>query len=410
MSSRQLHSKGASEGQSLPERAKKTKKSTNQPDQQTMDQQFPPQPEQLSRPGSAQQPAGESAAPATSPAPRAESTPLHTTGLPQMPAIQVGLLSRTGSPQIQLPVTQTSSSHISPMSSPLFTEDRLSTSGSDLEMCDQEVTTLTQDRTPTRTPVHNAPSWTGSISTEDYSTQGNLDQPAHSPMRGIGNQSNSINNTRNFLVPDGTGRRILDIPISERKPFILDSGHSAYQIQLENLEPVLETSKYLIDRLTGQFHTVYNDGYKQMATTPMIWSNWKEGQLVVKLYKTHALFGLPSADTPAKKPATHQQIPTLLIQRSHSHLQQAAQEDEAVPDLTNQPPPPRSIEYLEPTFSLERPVCRLEMDERLEVYNNFISAVSNKMHKLDLVCRLKKSEPHNAACYTGTVEPATHKA
>ena len=238
MSSRQLCSKGASDRQSLPERTRKTKKSTNQPDQQTIDQQSSPQPDQLSRPGSAQQPAGESATPAASPAVRAESTPLHTDGLPQMLAVQVGLLSRTGSPQVQLPVTRTSSSHISPMSGLLFTEDRLSTSGSDQEMYNQEVTTLTQDRTPARTPVDNAPSCMGSITTVDYSTQGDLDQPSHSSMRGIGNQSNSIDNTRNFLLPDGTGRRILDIPISKRKPFILDNGHSAHQIQLENLEPV----------------------------------------------------------------------------------------------------------------------------------------------------------------------------
>ena len=39
------------------------------------------------------------------------------------------------------------------------------------------------------------------------------------------------------------------------------------------------------------------------------------------------------------------------------------------------------------------------MDERLEVHNNFISAISNKMHKVDLICRLKKSEPHNAVHY-----------
>ena len=141
-------------------------------------------------------------------------------------------------------------------------------------MCDREVTTLTQDRTPKRTPVHNAPSRTGSVTTVNYSTQGNPDQSAHSPLESSGNQSNSIDNTKNFLLPDGTGRRILDIPISERKPFILDNGHSAYQIQLENLEPVLETSTYLIDRLTGQFHAVYGDGYHQMATTPMIWSTW----------------------------------------------------------------------------------------------------------------------------------------
>ena len=48
MSSRQLHSKGASDGQSLPDRTRKGKKSS---DQQTMDQQSSPQPEQHTRPG-----------------------------------------------------------------------------------------------------------------------------------------------------------------------------------------------------------------------------------------------------------------------------------------------------------------------------------------------------------------------
>ena len=233
----------------------------------------------------------------------------------------------------------------------------------------------------------------------DYSTQGDLDQPAHSPMRGIRNQSNSIDNTRNFLLPDGTGRRILDIPISERKPFILDNRHSAYQIQLENLEPVLETSTYLIDRLTGQFHMVYDDGYRQMATTPMIWSTWEEGQLIAELNETHTHFGLPPTNTPVKKPAVHQQVPAAVIQRSQSHFQQAAPEDIAVPELTNQSPHPRTVEYLEPSFSLERPVRRLKMEERLEVHNNFISAISNKMHKVDLIHSLKKSKPHNSGHY-----------
>ena len=230
-------------------------------------------------------------------------------------------------------------------------------------MCDQEVTTLTQDRTPTRTPVDNVPSRTGSITTVDYSTQGDLDQPAHSPMRGIGNQSNSIDNMRNFLLPDGTGRRILDIHISERKLFILDNGHSAYQIQLQNLEPVLETNTYLINRLTSQFYVVNDDSYHQMATTPMIWSTWQEGQLVAKLNKTHTHFGLPPTNTPVKKPAVSQQVPAVVIRRSRSHHQRVAPEDIAVQELSNQPPPPRTVEYLEPSFSLERPVRRLEMDE-----------------------------------------------
>ena len=255
MSSRQLHSKGASDRQSLPDRKRKGKKSS---DQQTMDQHSSLQPAQHIRPGSAQQQAGDSATPATSPAPRAESTPLQGTGLMQTPAVQVGLLSRMGSPQVQSPITQTRSSHTSPMPCPLFTEDRLSSN--EQEMCDQEVTTLIQDKTPTRSPAPVS-SRSGSIAMVDYSTQGGPDQPAPLHTMGLGNKLNSIDNTRNFLLPDGTGRSVLDIPISERKPFILNNGHSAYQIQLENLEPVLETSTYLIDRLTGQFHTVYDDGY-----------------------------------------------------------------------------------------------------------------------------------------------------
>ena len=258
MSSRQLRSKGASDGQSLPDRTRKGKKSS---DQQTMDQQSSPQPEQHTRPGSPQQQAGESATPATSPAPRAESTPLQATGLAQTPAVQVGLLSRMDSPQVQLPITQTRSSHTSPMPCPLFKEDRLSSSSSnEQEICDQEVTTLIQNKTPTRSPAPIS-SRPRSITTVDYSTQGDLDQPAPLPTTGLGNKPNSFDNTRNFLLPDGTGRRILDIPISERKPVILDNGHSAYQIQLENLESVSETSTYLINRLTSQFHTVYDDGY-----------------------------------------------------------------------------------------------------------------------------------------------------
>ena len=161
------------------------------------------------------------------------------------------------------------------------------------------------------------------------------------------------------------------MPISKRKPFILENRHTAYQIQLETLEPVLETSTYLLDRLTRQFHMVYDDGYRQMVTIPMLLSTWCEGQLVDELQETHALFGLPPKETlsPARQPAASQHLPPAVIQRSQSHAQNTAENDEAVPDLNNQPPPPGTVEYLEPSFSLERHVCRLEMDEGLEVHN-----------------------------------------
>ena len=85
-----------------------------------------------------------------------------------------------------------------------------------------------------------------------------------------------------------------------------------------------------------------------------------------------------------------------MIQRSHSRNQETADDDEAVPDLTDEPAQPRAIVYLEPSFSVERPVHRLEMDERLEVHHNYISAISNRMHKIDMINKLK-SEPQNAA-------------
>ena len=93
-----------------------------------------------------------------------------------------------------------------------------------------------------------------------------------------------------------------------------------------------------------------------------------------------------------------------MIQRSQSHNHDAANNDETVPELMDKPAPPRAIVYLEPPFSLERPVPRLKMDERLEVHNDYLSAISNRMHKIDLINRLKKSEPHNAAHYQRQLE------
>ena len=41
----------------------------------------------------------------------------------------------------------------------------------------------------------------------------------------------------------------------------------------------------------------------------------------------------------------------------------------------------------------------LEMHKRIEVHNNYISAISNKLHTIDLIDSLKKSKLHNAAHY-----------
>ena len=41
----------------------------------------------------------------------------------------------------------------------------------------------------------------------------------------------------------------------------------------------------------------------------------------------------------------------------------------------------------------------LTMEERIQVYHNYISAISNHEHKKDLIKRLKRSDPHNIPAY-----------
>ena len=87
---------------------------------------------------------------------------------------------------------------------------------------------------------------------------------------------------------------------------------------------------------------VYDDGYRKMATTPMLLSTWHEGQLFDELEETHMLFGLPPKEalSPARQPAASQCLLPAVIQRSQSHAHNTAENDETVPDLNNQPPPP----------------------------------------------------------------------
>ena len=171
--------------------------------------------------------------------------------------------------------THDSGLHISQMSGPVFMEDRLSTSsGSDQDMCDQEVRNIARTCTPSETSTLVMSPRPGSRATVDYSTEGDPDKPAYSPPSGLAHEQQLIINTLNYLPPDGSKRRIYDIPASQHQLFMLGNGHVAYQIKLENLEAALETNTFLMDRLTGQFHTVYEDGYRQMATASMLLYLW----------------------------------------------------------------------------------------------------------------------------------------
>ena len=73
--------------------------------------------------------------------------------------------------------------------------------------------------------------------------------------------------------------------------------------------------------------------------------------------------------------------------------------EDTIPDLTTQKPLPRTVPYQPPSLHLDRPTRCLMKEERIEVYHNYISAVSYLQHKKDLINRLKQSELHNILTY-----------
>ena len=117
--------------------------------------------------------------------------------------------------------TQDSGSHMSQMSDPLFTEDRYSTSsGSDQEVCDQEVRNITRTHTPSETSTVVMSPRPESGATVDYSTQGDPDQPAYSSLSDLAHDQQFILSTCNYLLPNGSRRRIYDIPAPQHQLFM----------------------------------------------------------------------------------------------------------------------------------------------------------------------------------------------
>ena len=68
-------------------------------------------------------------------------------------------------------------------------------------------------------------------------------------------------------------------------------------------------------------------------------------------------------------------------------------------DLLPKQPAPKTVQYQPPSFKLTRPMACLTMNKRIQVHNNYISAVSSLEHKNDLINRLKRSDTHNISAY-----------
>ena len=267
-------------------------------------------------------------------------------------------------PRMPLPASPTSSSH---SSAPLFQEDRYSSTSEE----ESEVDEVTFIHGKSNGPFfnHQAERPTSTPMTSDYTTQGDPDASPSNLFRS-NDMSDKFLGTNNFFMPDGSNRWIHQIDNKVFHAGYLENGNNAYLLELPALENMLNTHKFLMDEMSGQFYAVYGNSYQKMSTKPMLPQAWATGDLIDELPATRQAFGYTglAGSTP---PLAMGMQPTA----STSH-----QPD----DLLPRQPAPKTVQYQPPSFKLTRLMTCLTMNERIQVHHNYISAVSSLEHKKDL--------------------------
>ena len=351
-STRVTRSKGESDRLSLHTRTRPTKKDTTsgrnkggKDQQQRMLTQMPTQ------------------SPLATSAERTEATTLMLPPGPHRPLM----------PRVPLPASPISSSM---SSTPLFKEDKYSSTSEEESEVEAKVTFLHNRSCPSGTFANDQTERPMSTPmTSDYTTQGDPDASPSASNLFRSTTHNKFLNTNNFFVPNGSNRRIHQIPNKVFHAGYLENGNNAYLLELPALEKMLNTWKFLMDEMSGQFYTVYRNSYQWMSMKPMLQQAWATGELIDELAMTRQAFGYTrlAGSTPPLAAGTQ---PTA----STSH-----QPDELLP----RQPAPKTVQYQPPSFKLTRPTMRLTMNERIQVHHNYISAVSSLEHKKDLINRLK---------------------
>ena len=191
--------------------------------------------------------------------------------------------------------------------------------------------------------------------------------------------------TNNFFIPDGSDRRIHQIHNKVFHAGYLENGNNAYLLELPALEKMLNMWKFLMDEMSGQFYAVYGNSYQRMSTKPMLKQTWDTGELIDQLAMTRQAFGYAGLAGSTPPLATGTQ-PTTSTSRE-------------LDDLLPKQSAPKTVQYQPPSFKLTRPTAHLTRNERIQVHQNYISAVSSLEHKKDLINRLKRSDTHNISTY-----------
>ena len=258
---RETRSKGESDGLSLPARTRPKRKSTTM-EQEDGDTVLNTTFDAGSGQHHPQMPVHTSPLKCQSTPPQTGAARMQETPVPGVPAAS----HRPMTPCIPLPSSDSSSSS-SQMSTPLFTEDRCSSSSDDdVQVCDAEVSLINRQNKPNQTftnhPTGGRP--TSTPSTMDYTTQGDPNQvtsPVYTNMAEATAQ-NQFFHTNNFFIPDGSNRHIHKIRDQVFHTRYLENGNNAYLLELLGLKDMLHTSRFLMDEMSGQFYAVYGNTYQ----------------------------------------------------------------------------------------------------------------------------------------------------
>ena len=113
---------------------------------------------------------------------------------------------------------------------------------------------------PTSTPTNS-----------DYTTQGDPDaSPSPSNLFRSNVTNDEFLGTKNFFMPESSNRGIHQIDNKVFHAGYLENSNNAYLLELLALENMLNTWKFLMDEMSGQFYVVYGNSYQQMSMKPML--------------------------------------------------------------------------------------------------------------------------------------------
>ena len=123
------------------------------------------------------------------------------------------------------------------------------------------------------------------------------------------------------------------------------NSNNAYLLELPALENMLNTRKFLMDEMSGQFYAVYGNSYQRMSTKPMLQQIWATGKLIDELAVTRQAFGYTglAGSTPPLATGT----------------QPTASTSQQPDDLLPRQPAPKTVQYQPLSFRLTRPMTHL---------------------------------------------------